>query len=475
MDTAALATLGVKVEAQTSEGTAQVNRDLQSMASTAESTTNRVKSTYSQVGTSMGQMHGVVGAGVAAFNNHSDAITRNAGSMAYLLRSIGQLTGGNVLMAAQMERVALLTERMVGLSDQHITKQQVLSNAMSTGAISTATMAAAQERLALSLAKSTAAQGALSKAQAAAQKVVNLQQELAIAQSNFVTSGGGPGQMLLWQQMQATETELNRAKLAAAGLTDAQAGLTAANKEVASSQKLINEAMAASSFSMGGTVAVIGGVVAGLVVLATAAYATKKAWDLFWSSIAAAGAQQKDAFSFQFLIGNADLAIEKLAELKTFWQQSGIFEFGDLTKAATSLTLIGAGSANVVERVKEMANVATMAGGSIEGVVRAYERLKLSAQENRAPAMQAGGSVETLALMRALEAETGKQGDALRKMFTDGQITWALLNKALHDFQTGTGQAAGAIEKYRQTWAGATAALGTEWTAVKEKIGAPII
>src|ERR1017187_7849759 len=230
-----------------------------------------------------------------------------------------------------MERVALLTERMVGLSAEHITKQQVLSSAMATGAISTATMAAAQEKLALSLAKSAAAQGALSTAQAAAQKVVSLQQELAIAQSNFVSSGGGPGQMVLWQQMQATETELNRAKLATAGLTDAEVDLAAANREVASTQKLITEAMAASTFAMAGTVAIIAAVIAVLVALVIAIYSAKKAWDEFWIAVKVGAAEQTDMFGLKAMIGDSQKAKQALVEYwaitdhsKSSFQASGL-------------------------------------------------------------------------------------------------------------------------------------------------------
>lgn len=223
------------------------------------------------------------------------------------------------------------------------------------------------------------------------------------------------------------------------------------------------------------TVGIIGGAIGVLAALAIGIEAVRKAWDFLKESVIAAGEQQKEAFSFQFLIGNANLAISKLNELKAFWQSSGVFQFGDLTKAATSLTLVGIGTNNLVERIKEMGAVAIGTQGTIEGVVRAYEMLRKAATENTAPPIRGGGSVEMLGLMKALSAETHLTGDALQKAFTEGRIDIDLVNKALKDATSNGGLFAGSIEAYRKTWAGSITALSTAWEAFKEKVGAPII
>src|ERR1017187_6212338 len=375
-----------------------------------------------------------------------------------------------------MERVALLTERMVGLSAEHITKQQVLSSAMATGAISTATMAAAQEKLALSLAKSAAAQGALSTAQAAAQKVVSLQQELAIAQSNFVSSGGGPGQMVLWQQMQATETELNRATLATAGLTDAEVDLAAANREVASTQKLITEAMAASTFAMAGTVAIIAAVIAVLVALVIAIYSAKKAWDEFWIAVKVGAAEQTDMFGLKAMIGESQKAKQALADLREF-QAGSVFSFKDVTGSAQQLTVMETPIANLTKTIKAFGDIAAATTGeTITSITNVYNRV-VTAMEGTTGVgsrqLQQFTS-EGMNLSKMLADSMGVDQTKIQDMFAHRKITMDDINKSIL-----VATSVGGIYYQKEieragTYNGALEVLGNHWDSIKAKFGEPI-
>lgn len=209
-----------------------------------------------------------------------------------------------------------------------------------------------------------------------------------------------------------------------------------------------------------------------LGLVSIAAEGIKKAFD----AINEAANQEAQAYSFKALIGNAEQAEEKLKELREFWQQSGVFSFGELAEAAKTLVLIGTGADNLIPRLKSMSEIAAATGDNVGSVVAAYERLRLSIERGTEPMIRGMGgmSASIIAMLRALEDETGKTEPQVLAMFKDHAVSIELLNKALADATTGAGRYADAIAGRAATMKGAIQTVRTAWESVEDAFGAPI-
>jgi hypothetical protein len=448
------------------QGKEEAKKALREIGDEGAASAKKVTDSFKGVGTGLKQAGTEASGSAGGFESLATSLARNAGGLGLLLRAIGPLGGSATMMASQMERGVLATEKMATMAASGAAQSRILNKAFDDGAISAATMAAAQEKLVVmrqAAARAELEYAAAQRASAAAQA----------ATLGRVQVGTG----LLPVPVALTgETESRRASAAITEEAAAKKRLDVINKELAASQVTVNEAERAAATGIGGTVAIIGAAIGVLIALGIAIMAVKKAWDLLRDSVREAAAQQTAAFPLQQLIGNADQAKQKIGELRSLWETSGVLPFDDLAKAASQLVLIGTGADNLIPRLKSMSEIAVATGGNVEGVVSAYERMRSAIERGTDVQLRGMGaaSASTIALVRALMDETGKSEDQIHRMFRDRTITIELLNKAIADATAGTGRFADAISSKAQTMDGAFLKMLTVWHSVQDALGAPI-
>lgn len=450
---------------------------------------------------------------VAAFKKIDDAVNRTTNSLtkyagsftaavakhtsgaSMMLRMFGSLGGEAGHLAERLERTAVATEHMIAKTANSASQTRILEAAFKSGSIAAATMEAAQTKLTNARSAAVAidqqyarAVKASRDAQEAAQ-ISALQvrgQRLTTSTANRAASGSGVFSAetdYAIKQRQLLNLAEKDAIASSNALRDAQSAerailqeKAAATKEVAAAQRLMNEASAGTTTGFGTAAAVITGLVAILVVLAAGIYAVHKAWHLLTESISEATAQQRQAFPLQALIGNAELAKQKVEELHNFWEQSGVFKFKDLAEAAKSLTLMGTGTDNLMERLKALGTISVATGEDLKGQVAAYERVRLSIEKGTDIQIRGMGAMGSgmLAIIRALMDETGKTESEIMRMFKEHKVSIELVDKALANATTGTGRYATAQEGFMKTLSGAQTVFGTRWEAIKDSLGAPV-
>jgi hypothetical protein len=203
--------------------------------------------------------------------------------------------------------------------------------------------------------------------------------------------------------------------------------------------------------------------------IAAAYMSVREAAQLFQESIAAASGIQQATFHLEQLTGSAEVATEKIDELRKMSTESGAFSFQQLSDAERRIYLITNGTEQLTEHVRDLSAMAIKSGESVDSMVTAYQRLVTSI-ENRTPLMTRGIGGATV-IMNALRQETGLTDTAIRQAFKDGQISIELANKALHDY----GNYTQTVAEYNKTWEGQIGLLENRWQEFLAILGAPVI
>lgn len=193
------------------------------------------------------------------------------------------------------------------------------------------------------------------------------------------------------------------------------------------------------------------------------------------STITGAGAFQADSFGLTQLIGNATIAQQKIREIE---QLSTLFKFEDFSKAAQQLLVMGTGLDNLVPRLESFAKIAARtSGATVEGITSVYGRMVEMLKDGTAigARQMIGFQQQGLNLVQILSESTGKSSEQVREMFDNNRVSIEMVNKAIHDFTTGAGVAANALEARANTWQGLLAVLADTWSDIKREFGTPII
>ncbi len=192
-------------------------------------------------------------------------------------------------------------------------------------------------------------------------------------------------------------------------------------------------------------------------------------------TLSASAASEQAALSLQLLIGNADVANQKLQQLHEFSLASGI-SLQELADAARQLVLAGTGPDNLVPRIKSFAEISATAGENIDSVVAAYQRMRFAIENGTTPIVRGMGqtSAATVLLIRTLMDETGKSESEVLQMFREHKVTIDLLNKAIAEATTGQGRYADAVSARSNTLRGAIGAVETAWHSLLLTVAEPI-
>jgi hypothetical protein len=419
---------------------------------------------------------------ISGVNGLTDALTRNASSLAYLLRSIAPIGGGFAVMAAQMERGALMIEHMSAAAGEHITKQQVLNAAFNEGTIAAATMESAVEKVTTVTQAAQAATQAYAAAQAvtaqASKDVAAAQLLIAQRRQDVLTTkglGDPKADAIAQRDLTAAVIAGNDAMIVKREALIAEAPLRANAisqiQQQAEAEKVLAEANAASSFSLGATIGIISGVIAILVVLIATILAVKKAWDTLTEAVKAAAEEQSAALTFSNVIGNAQIATDQLKQITDFWKGAGaIFTLPDLEKAATGLSLFGANAQDVARYTRDLGAAAASTNKTVSEMGAAFELVMYG--RIRKP------TEDTLPILRALSVEIYGTENRIKDVIASishGEIPAMTIAKALDDAAHEGGIFFNALQTRAETFDGQLNILKTRWQVFLLALGAPIV
>ncbi len=462
------------------QGAAQTVTSLQQVSQAAQQASSSVQAAGRSSQTALVGISANARGAVSGFQSLSTEVANNAGSLQYLLRTIAPLGGSFAIATSQIERAALMIERLTTVSELHVTKQQVLNQAFQQGTIGAATMEAALAKVAQTTAAAEAAtarfaiaQSALAAAQkeAAAASILTGQRRLDVYAAK---QSGDPAAISLSQRdlgaalAYQTQQQVAVRQATQAFLPIQQQNLALAQQQAAA-QRAVAAASSASTFSLGAMSAVIGGLITVLAGLAIGAYAVVKAFEGVKEAIAAAGAAQAADVTFKGLVGDAKVAEDQLTQLKTFWQTSGIFKLDDLVQAASNIKNFGASTQNVIGYTESLAAAAARLNVSVTSMGDAFERAMVGRMQKP--------SNEMIILLRQIGIDLGVTNDKVRQLFQDSSPAekMKLLTDALRGIATTGGAAFDAIQERQDTWAGQLEVLSARWQAFYIALGKPII
>jgi tape measure domain-containing protein len=185
----------------------------------------------------------------------------------------------------------------------------------------------------------------------------------------------------------------------------------------------------------------------------------------------AANLEQTEA-RFKTLLGSADAAKKMVADLSQF-AASTPFQMEGLSQTAQTLLAFGVTQDQVIPTMKALGDVAAASGadinelGNIYGKVRANGRLMTeSLDQFNERAIPVGASLAKL---------FGKTESEIRKMASNGEISFADLQKAMVQMTSEGGMAFGGMEAQSKTLGGLFSTLSDNITLTLTDIGVALV
>lgn len=381
-------------------------------------------------------------AGVSTgFSSMADNADRNANSLMRLLRAIAPFGTEATEMAERAERVSLLFDVMGERANRAATSQEVLTNAYRQGAIALPNMESAQQRL--NVARQQAEQ----------------------AEQRYQTV------------LRVSQNTTSNAEQMARLLIQRRTEMVAANRELAESERIVEAANAANSKGWGTTIAVVSGLVVGLVGLTIVVEGVRKAWEFLTEALREGAQTERTETQFAQLIGDSKAAAGAFEELRQFALNSGdLFKPQDLTKVAGTLYSLGEAFQDVVPLTKAFAEAAAATEQPIGLVQESYSRL-VSQITYGEPIMARELSTfdQTIRITKILSDSMGITADRARALLTSGNVSVAQLKQAFLDASNGSGVFANAVERQAGNALGIVAQIQRRWGEVKSAFGEPLV
>lgn len=220
-----------------------------------------------------------------------------------------------------------------------------------------------------------------------------------------------------------------------------------------SGMKSLGSAVGRVATSIGG--ALISAVKTGVTMLGALGAAT-----VAWGVKMAAGAETATVV-FGTMLKNMAQGKALMRELEG-WKGASLFDPKQVQDAGRDLFKAGVPVTQLIGRLDQLGNIAVATKTPIEDLTRIYRQgmARGSFQTDLVNQMAERG----IDIYHALEAVTGKSGEALATMMQDGKLGAIEMNAAIAHMTEGTGIYAGAIGNVAQTTEGL-------WQAMKTNIG----
>ena len=202
-------------------------------------------------------------------------------------------------------------------------------------------------------------------------------------------------------------------------------------------------------------------------------------------TIEAAADIQTETFPLtQMLKGHEEVAEQVLHNLHSLWQELGVVSNEAIGSAARNLLLIGTPAENLISRLTELSKIAVGSGVSLDNMVAAWQRFRQAAESGREPAVRGlgGFGAATEALARTFAHSMGiifdgsiQADTAVKRLVANGTIGIPQMIVAMKAATDAGGEFFDVIDKNKETWHGAIAAMETAWKGFRVEVGTPII
>lgn len=227
---------------------------------------------------------------------------------------------------------------------------------------------------------------------------------------------------------------------------------------------------ASSAFKGAGMVALGGLAAAGIVKGISAAAGKIKS--VIGGVIRDAANEESLQIRMDVLVGDPARAKELMAELKNKAANTPL-EFGDLAGAATKLLAFGEASDKVTETLGRVGDISSGVGAGIGEIAEIYGKARVQGTLFAEDINQLTG--RGIPVIQEFAKQLGVSEGEVKKMGSQGKITFANLEKAFTDLTSKGGRFGGMMAKQSQTVTGKFSTLRDVIAENRREMGKPII
>lgn len=179
------------------------------------------------------------------------------------------------------------------------------------------------------------------------------------------------------------------------------------------------------------------------------------------SMFGGAAEMESNAVAFETLLGSADRAKKLMGELATFGAETP-FQLPELTKAGKSLAAFGMEADQIVPKLRRIGDISSLLNQPIGEMATLYGKAKVAGvlmSEDINQFTERG-----VPLIQALAKQFGVAEVQVKKLASEGKISFGDMDKALTAMTSTGGRFAGGMEKQSKT-------LGGMWSTLTDNIG----
>lgn len=175
---------------------------------------------------------------------------------------------------------------------------------------------------------------------------------------------------------------------------------------------------------------------------------------------------------FKTLLGSVDGAKSMIADLQKFGASTP-FEFPGLAESAKKLLAFGVSSDQIIPTMQVLGDVAAATGNDIGELSQIYGKVKSSGRLMTESLDQF--NERGVPVAKILAESMGKSGEEIRKMASEGKLSFGDLQKALTDMNSQGGIAFGGMEAQSKTLGGLWSTLSDNVTMLMTSIGTALV
>ncbi len=179
------------------------------------------------------------------------------------------------------------------------------------------------------------------------------------------------------------------------------------------------------------------------------------------SMFGGAAEMESNAVAFETLLGSAERAKKLMGELATFGAETP-FQLPELTKAGKSLAAFGMEADQIVPKLRRIGDISALLNQPIGEMATLYGKAKVAGvlmSEDINQFTERG-----VPLIQALAKQFGVAEVQVKKLASEGKISFGDMDKALTAMTSTGGRFAGGMEKQSKT-------LGGMWSTLTDNIG----
>ncbi len=215
----------------------------------------------------------------------------------------------------------------------------------------------------------------------------------------------------------------------------------------------------------------VGPALAGILAAVGIAKAGQVIGGEFAKSIKSAAELEKLEISFEVLTGDADQAKKTLGELRELGASTPL-EFFDLAGAAKQLLAFGESAENVPEALRRIGDVSTAIGAPIGEIAEIYGKARVQGTLFAEDINQLTG--RGIPILQEFGKQLGVPVDQVKKMASEGKITFDMLEQGFQSMTGEGGQFSGMMARQSKTLGGLWSTFNDQLTELRLALGEPI-